>query len=205
MADFRRIMHDCMWEDGRSTAGAQSALVKSNQQLPPDSEVARKLGNRIVSLLTSNPRFISAAIPLLIFPPLFNRYAAADAHLVDLAAAAGAAALADAGLDGALVDLVVVASCSQDSVMPNAAPQVAYALGAAMMAAGVALVAVVLPAVTDGRREHFDLLGWVLLAGAIVALSVALSEGGPWGWTSPGVVVLLAKDIGFGQQILIIG
>jgi 3-oxoacyl-[acyl-carrier-protein] synthase III len=59
-----------------------------------------------------------------------RRYAAPDASLVDLAAAAGAAALADAGLDGALVDLVVVASCSQDSVMPNAAPQVAHALGA---------------------------------------------------------------------------
>jgi 3-oxoacyl-[acyl-carrier-protein] synthase-3 len=31
---------------------------------------------------------------------------------------------------GAEIDLVLVASCSQDSVMPNAAPQVAYALGA---------------------------------------------------------------------------
>jgi PKHD-type hydroxylase len=80
VADFRRIMHDCTWEDGRSTAGAQSALVKRNEQLPPDCEIARKLGNRIVSLLTSNPRFISAAIPLHIFPPLFNRYAAADSH-----------------------------------------------------------------------------------------------------------------------------
>ncbi len=70
----------CAWEDGRSTAGAQSALVKSNEQLPPDSEVARKLGHRVVSALTANPRFISAAIPLHIFPPLFNRYAAADGH-----------------------------------------------------------------------------------------------------------------------------
>jgi PKHD-type hydroxylase len=80
VADFRRIMDASTWEDGRSTAGAQSALVKSNEQLPPDSDVARKLGNRIVSALTSNPSFISAAIPLHIFPPLFNRYAAADGH-----------------------------------------------------------------------------------------------------------------------------
>jgi PKHD-type hydroxylase len=80
VADFRRLMDESRWEDGRSTAGAQSALVKSNEQLPPDSEVARKLGNRIVSALTSNPRFISAAVPLHIFPPLFNRYAAADGH-----------------------------------------------------------------------------------------------------------------------------
>ena len=80
VADFRRLMDESRWEDGRSTAGAQSALVKSNEQLPPDSDTARKLGNRIVSALTSNPRFISAAIPLHIFPPLFNRYAAADGH-----------------------------------------------------------------------------------------------------------------------------
>jgi PKHD-type hydroxylase len=80
VADFRRIMDAADWEDGRSTAGAQSALVKKNQQLPPDSEVSRQLGNRIISTLTANPRFISAAIPLQIFPPLFNRYAAADGH-----------------------------------------------------------------------------------------------------------------------------
>jgi len=80
VADFRRIMDDCAWEDGRSTAGAQSALVKRNEQLPPDSEVARKLGNRIISALTANPRFLAAAIPLRIFPPLFNRYVADGGH-----------------------------------------------------------------------------------------------------------------------------
>ena len=80
VADFRRLMDASNWEDGRSTAGAQSAMVKSNEQLPPDSDIARKLGNRVVSALTSNPRFISAAIPLHIFPPLFNRYRAAGNH-----------------------------------------------------------------------------------------------------------------------------
>jgi PKHD-type hydroxylase len=80
VAEFRRIMDASAWEDGRSTAGAQSALVKRNEQLPPDGEVARRLGNRIVSALTANPRFLAAAIPLHIFPPLFNRYTASDGH-----------------------------------------------------------------------------------------------------------------------------
>ncbi|MGY4417965.1 putative 2-oxoglutarate/Fe(II)-dependent dioxygenase YbiX [Bradyrhizobium sp. JR6.1] len=80
VADFRRIMDASDWEDGRSTAGAASAMVKRNEQLPPDSEVARQLGNRILSALSASPRFISAAIPLRIFPPLFNRYAASDGH-----------------------------------------------------------------------------------------------------------------------------
>jgi PKHD-type hydroxylase len=80
VAEFRRIMDSSDWEDGRSTAGAQSALVKKNQQLPPNSEVARQLGNRVVSALAANPKFISAAVPRQIFPPLFNRYAAAEGH-----------------------------------------------------------------------------------------------------------------------------
>jgi 3-oxoacyl-[acyl-carrier-protein] synthase-3 len=59
-----------------------------------------------------------------------RRYAEPGARLAELAAAAGRSALADAGVRGSQVDLVLVASCSQDSVMPNAAPQVAHALGA---------------------------------------------------------------------------
>jgi 3-oxoacyl-[acyl-carrier-protein] synthase-3 len=59
-----------------------------------------------------------------------RRYAERDAPLAALAAQAARAALADARLDGAEIDLVLVASCSQDSVMPNAAPQVAHAVGA---------------------------------------------------------------------------
>jgi len=55
-------------------------MVKRNEQLPPDSEVARKLGHRIISAMTANPRFLAAAIPQHIFPPLFNRYAADSGH-----------------------------------------------------------------------------------------------------------------------------
>ena len=80
VAELRRVMDASEWEDGRSTAGPQSALVKRNEQLPPDGEVARGLGRRIISALTSNPRFLAAAIPLHIFPPLFNRYAASEGH-----------------------------------------------------------------------------------------------------------------------------
>jgi PKHD-type hydroxylase len=76
VADFRRVMDAAEWDDGRSTAGSQSALVKQNEQLPPDGETARKLGERVLTALAANPLFISAAIPLRIFPPLFNRYGA---------------------------------------------------------------------------------------------------------------------------------
>jgi PKHD-type hydroxylase len=74
VAEFRTIMDSAAWEDGRATAGAQSALVKKNEQLPPNGAVARALGQRVIKALTANPLFIAAAIPLHIFPPLFNRY-----------------------------------------------------------------------------------------------------------------------------------
>ena len=74
VADFRRVVEAEAWEDGRSTAGAQSAEVKQNEQLIPDSAIAREWGNRIVRAVTANLLFVSAAIPLRIFPPLFNRY-----------------------------------------------------------------------------------------------------------------------------------
>jgi len=74
VAEFRAVMDAAVWEDGRSTAGAQSAMVKKNEQLPPNGETARKLGERLVKTLAANPLFIAAAIPRHIFPPLFNRY-----------------------------------------------------------------------------------------------------------------------------------
>jgi PKHD-type hydroxylase len=74
VAEFRAVMDAAAWEDGRSTAGAQSAAVKKNEQLPPNGEMSRKLGERVIRGLTANPLFVSAAIPLHIFPPLFNRY-----------------------------------------------------------------------------------------------------------------------------------
>ena len=59
VAEFRRIMDAAEWEDGRSTAGAQSAMVKRNEQLPPDGEAARMLGQRIITALIRNPRFLN--------------------------------------------------------------------------------------------------------------------------------------------------
>ena len=76
VADFRGLMDAALWQDGKYTAGAQSAVVKNNEQLPVDGELARALGARMISKLAANPLFISAAVPKTIFPPLFNRYGA---------------------------------------------------------------------------------------------------------------------------------
>src|SRR5262249_23505786 len=59
-----------------------------------------------------------------------RRRAATDERLIDLAANAGERALSDAQIDPEEIDLVLVASLSQDQLTPNAAPVVAHALGA---------------------------------------------------------------------------
>jgi PKHD-type hydroxylase len=67
-------MDKAEWVDGRVTAGAQSATVKHNMQLREGSAAANELGELVLEALSRCPLFISAAIPLKIFPPLFNRY-----------------------------------------------------------------------------------------------------------------------------------
>jgi PKHD-type hydroxylase len=62
------------WVDGRVTAGEQSALAKRNLQVPEDAPAARELGEMILTALGRNAAFVSAALPLRVFPPLFNRY-----------------------------------------------------------------------------------------------------------------------------------
>lgn len=75
VADARRKLDSAEWIDGRVTAGHQSARAKDNQQLPEGHPVGRELGEQIVGALQRNPLFVSAALPLHVFPPLFNRYA----------------------------------------------------------------------------------------------------------------------------------
>jgi PKHD-type hydroxylase len=70
----RRRMAQAQWVDGRVTAGHQSARAKQNLQLPEESPVAREVGDLILQTLQRTPLFISAALPLRVFPPLFNRY-----------------------------------------------------------------------------------------------------------------------------------
>ncbi|MEV0387874.1 MFS transporter [Nonomuraea sp. NPDC050643] len=66
---------------------------------------------------------------------------------------------------------------------------------------GISLVAAVVVAflvrdTAEPVRGRPDLLGAALLAAWLVALLLGISEGGPWGWTSPGVLGLFAAAAG---------
>jgi PKHD-type hydroxylase len=74
VATARRALDTAAWVDGRVTAGPQSAQVKHNLQLAEDDPAARELGADIIQALQRHPLFLAAALPLRVFPPLFNKY-----------------------------------------------------------------------------------------------------------------------------------
>jgi PKHD-type hydroxylase len=76
IASIRARLDAAPWADGCLTAGPQSAQVKFNQQVPQEEPVARALSEEVLRALECNARFISAALPRHVYPPLFSRYKA---------------------------------------------------------------------------------------------------------------------------------
>ena len=74
VAQIRQQLDGAEWVDGRVTAGHQSSLAKDNMQIPEGNPAAKEVGERILQTLGQNLLFISAALPMKVFPPLFNRY-----------------------------------------------------------------------------------------------------------------------------------
>ena len=79
LAELRAIVDAGEWIDGNATSGAQSALAKRNRQLAEDSDAARRGGALVLDALAAAPLFVAAALPLKVFPPLFNRYEGGEA------------------------------------------------------------------------------------------------------------------------------
>ena len=75
VARVRGLIDAAEWIDGNATSGRQSALAKRNEQLPEDSAAAREAGALVLDALAASALFVAAALPLKVFPPLFNRYA----------------------------------------------------------------------------------------------------------------------------------
>jgi PKHD-type hydroxylase len=74
LARLRGVIDRAEWIDGNATSGPQAALAKRNEQLPEDSPAAREAGGLVLDALGRSPLFFAAALPLKVFPPLFNRY-----------------------------------------------------------------------------------------------------------------------------------
>lgn len=77
-ADLRTRIRERGWTSGTATAGHQSARAKHNTQLGADDPVALRIGEELVALLGRIPLFVAAALPKLVFPPVFARYQPGD-------------------------------------------------------------------------------------------------------------------------------
>jgi len=73
-----QILAAAPWEDGRLTAGEQSARAKNNEQLREDCDETRAVQQLLLHGLERHQVFFSAALPKQISPPLFNRYGGAS-------------------------------------------------------------------------------------------------------------------------------
>lgn len=75
LATARGLLGQSSWESGLATAGVQAAQVKQNQQLPETAAQMPALRRLVLGALNRNALFFTAALPLKILPPFFNRYA----------------------------------------------------------------------------------------------------------------------------------
>ena len=74
LRDIRARLEAAPWIDGKVTAGHEAALAKRNQQLAEDGPDAKALGETVHRALMRHQLFTTAALPLRISPPMFNRY-----------------------------------------------------------------------------------------------------------------------------------
>lgn len=70
----RDQLNQAQWVDGLASAGYQGGQVKHNLQLPEERPEALALGDLILAMLERHPQFISAALPAVVYPPMFNLY-----------------------------------------------------------------------------------------------------------------------------------
>ena len=74
VAQCKETLAGAEWIDGKATAGIEATKAKNNMQVSANDPAARKLGEMILRALYSNALFLSAAMPLEVLPPMFNRY-----------------------------------------------------------------------------------------------------------------------------------
>ena len=74
VATARDLLARSAWSSGQITAGSQAAQVKNNQQLPENAAHLPALRQLVLEALNRSPIFFTAALPLKVLPPFFNRY-----------------------------------------------------------------------------------------------------------------------------------
>ena len=74
LSEFRAAYDSLPFGDGRATAGERAAEVKRNLQLANDTPQHEALTLKVHAAIAASTEFMSAALPVQVSPPLFNRY-----------------------------------------------------------------------------------------------------------------------------------
>jgi PKHD-type hydroxylase len=80
LAQARDLLDRSQWASGLITAGPQAAQAKNNRQLAEDAEHLPALRRLVLGALNRSALFFTAALPLKILPPFFNRYGGEANH-----------------------------------------------------------------------------------------------------------------------------
>lgn len=77
-----------------------------------------------------------------------------------------------------------------------------FGIGAVLGLASVLAVARWVPGSRRGSSARLDVAGAALLSVTLVSLLLAISQGGAWGWASPGVLALIALTLAAGFALV---
>ncbi len=80
LARVQSRLGGAQWADGRVTAGNLSGAGSNNRQHDENDPLAVELGAAILDALALNALFMSAALPSVISPPIFNAYSEGEAY-----------------------------------------------------------------------------------------------------------------------------
>jgi PKHD-type hydroxylase len=80
LAEAQSLLSETRWVSGQVTAGTQATTVKNNQQIPEEAPQLVRLRQLVLTALNRNALFFTAALPLKILPPFFNRYTGDSNH-----------------------------------------------------------------------------------------------------------------------------
>jgi len=79
LAHLRGLAASAPWAGGLS-AGPQAALAKHNLQIPEDAPLLAQMRSTVMRALNRSTTLLSAALPLKVLPPNFNRYVPGHSH-----------------------------------------------------------------------------------------------------------------------------
>ncbi|MBF7074847.1 Fe2+-dependent dioxygenase [Glaciecola sp. MH2013] len=80
VSQYRNVLNQVPWNDGKETAMGMASSVKQNGQADASDKQVQALANALLGVFGNSAKLVSAALPHRIFPPCFNRYSGGETY-----------------------------------------------------------------------------------------------------------------------------